>query len=183
MRSSAPSSPAVATPWRRWPFADEVARNPPVGRGRDAFLVGGAALDPGHLAGYAELTPADTVFAVEDKRRVGCSRPHPFELPLAVQLRRGLLADPLGVEAHAPAAAEHAVVALHQRGERVPRRLIEGLDRVCRFRQRLLHAQGRRAQFGGRSRRNRSTVAYACLQSEVSSATLAPWRAASSDTG
>jgi hypothetical protein len=45
------------------------------------------------------------------------------------------------------------------------------------------YAQGRRAQFGGRSRRNHSTVAYACLQSEVSSVTLAPWRAASSDTG
>jgi SAM-dependent methyltransferase len=37
-----------------------------------------------------------------------------------------------------------------------------------------IYAQGRRAQVGGRSRRNRSTVAYACLQSEVSSATLAP---------
>jgi hypothetical protein len=37
-----------------------------------------------------------------------------------------------------------------------------------------IYAQGRRAQFGGRSRRNHSTVAYACLQSEVSSATLAP---------
>src|SRR6186997_2742218 len=36
------------------------------------------------------------------------------------------------------------------------------------------YAQGRRAQVGGRSRRNHSTVAYACLQSEVSSATLAP---------
>ena len=33
---------------------------------------------------------------------------------------------------------------------------------------------GRRAQFGGRSRRNLSTVEYACLQSDVSSATLAP---------
>ena len=37
-----------------------------------------------------------------------------------------------------------------------------------------IYAQGRRAQFGGRSRRNRPTVAYACRQSEVSSATLAP---------
>ena len=34
------------------------------------------------------------------------------------------------------------------------------------------YAQGRRAQFGGRSRRNRSTVGYACPQSEVSSARL-----------
>jgi hypothetical protein len=46
-----------------------------------------------------------------------------------------------------------------------------------------VYAQGRRAELGGRSRRNRSIVAYACLQSETSSATLAPWRAASSDTG
>ena len=46
-----------------------------------------------------------------------------------------------------------------------------------------LYAQGRRPHVGGRSRRNHSTVAYACLQSEVSSATLAPYRAASSDAG
>jgi hypothetical protein len=37
-----------------------------------------------------------------------------------------------------------------------------------------IYAQGRRLQFGGRSRRKSSTVAYASLQSEVSSATLAP---------
>jgi hypothetical protein len=37
-----------------------------------------------------------------------------------------------------------------------------------------IYAQGRRAHVGGRSRRNHSTVAYAFLQSEVSSATLAP---------
>ena len=37
-----------------------------------------------------------------------------------------------------------------------------------------IYARGRRAQFGGRSRRNGSTVAHACLQSEVSSVTLAP---------
>jgi hypothetical protein len=46
-----------------------------------------------------------------------------------------------------------------------------------------LYAHGRRAHPGGRSRRNRSTFAYACLQSEVAFATLAPWRAASSDAG
>jgi hypothetical protein len=34
------------------------------------------------------------------------------------------------MEAHAPAAAEHAVVALHQRRERVPRRLVQRLDGV-----------------------------------------------------
>jgi hypothetical protein len=37
-----------------------------------------------------------------------------------------------------------------------------------------IYAQGKRARFGGRSRRNCSTVAYACRQSEVSSVTLAP---------
>jgi len=34
------------------------------------------------------------------------------------------------VEAHAPAPAKDAVVALHQRGERGPRRLIESLHGV-----------------------------------------------------
>ena len=38
-----------------------------------------------------------------------------------------------GVEAHAPAAAKDTVVALHQRGERGPRRLIESLYGVPRF--------------------------------------------------
>lgn len=47
----------------------------------------------------------------------------------------------------------------------------------------LAQAQGKRAQFGGRSRRNRSTVAYARRQSEVSSTTLPPCGAASSDLG
>jgi hypothetical protein len=37
------------------------------------------------------------------------------------------------VEADAPAAAEDAIVALHQRGEGVPRRLIESDDCVARF--------------------------------------------------
>ena len=36
------------------------------------------------------------------------------------------------------------------------------------------YTQGRRTQYGGRSLRNRSTVAYACLQSEVAVSTLAP---------
>ena len=57
-----------------------------------------------------------------------------------------------------------------RRGDTVDARLRE----CSRMTPEGIYAQGRRAQFGGRSRRNRSTVAYACLQSEVSSATLAP---------
>jgi hypothetical protein len=36
-----------------------------------------------------------------------------------------------GVEPHAPAAAEDAVVALHERRERGPGRFVESLDRVA----------------------------------------------------
>ena len=54
------------------------------------------------------------------------------ELPLAVQGAR-LLYRPPPDEPHAPAAAEDAVVALHPRGERRSRRLIEGLDAVGRL--------------------------------------------------
>src|SRR4029077_313493 len=41
--------------------------------------------------------------------------------------------DPLGWKPMAPAAAEDTVVALHQRGERGPGRLIQRLDGVPRF--------------------------------------------------
>jgi hypothetical protein len=64
---------------------------------------------------------------------MGRSCANAIKLPFAVKGRRGSLADPLGVEPHAPAAAKDAVVALHQRGEGGPRRLIESLDGVRRF--------------------------------------------------
>src|SRR5215475_13684588 len=56
---------------------------------------------------------------------------HPALLGGAVVLwvRSGIIV----MEAHAPAAAKDAVVALHQRGERGPRRLIESLHGVRRF--------------------------------------------------
>src|SRR5215475_172476 len=56
---------------------------------------------------------------------------HPALLGGAVVLwvRSGVIV----MEAHAPAAAKDAVVALHQRGERGPRRLIESLHGVCGF--------------------------------------------------
>ena len=46
-----------------------------------------------------------------------------------------------------------------------------------------IYAQGRRGQLGGRCRPKRSNAAFASLQSEVSSATLAPYWAASAGTG
>jgi hypothetical protein len=63
-------------------------------------------------------------------------------------------------------------------GDRSGLELVACFDRRSRRGSRMtpegIYAQGRRAQFGGRSRRNRPTVAYACRQSEVSSVTLAP---------
>src|SRR5215475_11816252 len=56
---------------------------------------------------------------------------HPALLGGAVVLR--VRSGVIVMEAHAPAAAKDAVVALHQRGERGPRRLIEGLHGVRRF--------------------------------------------------
>jgi hypothetical protein len=63
---------------------------------------------------------------------MGRSRADTLELPLAVESGRGLRADAGGVEAHAPAAAEDAVVALHESGEGIPCRLVERLDGVRR---------------------------------------------------
>ena len=95
--------------------------------------VGRAALDPRQLRGRAELAPAEAVVAIEDERRMCGAGKHTGELPVAVQRGRRPFADALGMEAHAPAAAEDAVVALHQRGERRPGRLAESLDRVRRL--------------------------------------------------
>src|ERR1022692_2378464 len=92
--------------------------------------VGGAVLDPRQLPGRAELAPAQAVVAVEDERRVCRPRTHAGQLAVTVQLRRGVLADTLGMKSHAPAAAEDPVVALYQRGECRPRRLVERPDTV-----------------------------------------------------
>jgi hypothetical protein len=57
--------------------------------------------------------------------------PYPALLGGAVVLwvRAGIIV----MEAHAPAAAEDAIVALHQRGERGPRHLVEGPHGVDRL--------------------------------------------------
>ena len=51
-------------------LADVVARDPPVRQVPQALLVLGTVLDPRHLVGRAELTPAQTVVAVEHKGRM-----------------------------------------------------------------------------------------------------------------
>jgi len=113
------------------PFTDIAARDPPVWRGRLAFFVRRAALDPGHLVGRAELAPAHAVVAVVHEGGMRPAFSHPALLGGAVVLwvRSGVIV----MEAHAPAAAKDAVVALHQRSERGPRRLIEGPHGVRRF--------------------------------------------------
>src|SRR5262249_4610838 len=105
------------------PLADEAAADPPIRHCRETLLVRGAVLDLGHLVGSAELGPAETVVSVEDERCVSGSRANARELALAVDAR-GVLAV-VGVEPHAPAAAEDAVVALDERGEGGPGRFVE----------------------------------------------------------
>src|SRR5262249_11513022 len=107
------------------PLADEVAGDPPVGRARATLLVLPAALDPRHLVRCAELAPADAVVAVEHEGGVRGALLHAFALPLAVQLGRRLLVGTFGVEADAPAAAEHTVVPFDERRERIPRALVQ----------------------------------------------------------
>src|SRR6516164_9813630 len=113
------------------PLTDVAARDPPVWRGRLAFFVRRAVLDPGHLAGRAELAPPHAVVPVVYEGGVRPALSHPALLGRTVVLwvRSGVIV----MEAHAPAAAEDAVVALHQRGERGPRRLIQGSDGVRRL--------------------------------------------------
>src|SRR5262249_54154519 len=106
------------------PLTGEAARDPPVWRGRLAFVVRRAVLDPRHLAGGAELAPAHAVVPVVHQGGMRPALPHPALLGAAVVLWVG--SGIVVMEAHAPAAAKDTVVALHQRGERGPRRLIEG---------------------------------------------------------
>ena len=111
------------------PLTDEATRDSPIGQLRQALLVRCPVLDLGHLVGHTELTPAHAVIPVKHKCRMGSACPNTSQFPLTVQ---SLLATVIGVEAHAPAAAKDAVIALHQTGKRLPGRFIESLDRVAR---------------------------------------------------
>jgi uncharacterized protein YdhG (YjbR/CyaY superfamily) len=61
--------------------------------------------------------------------RMRPARPHASKLPLALGRHR---ASTVFVKPHAPAAPEDPVIALHQRRERRPGRLVQGFDRVLR---------------------------------------------------
>ena len=112
-------------------LSDVATPDPPIWRGRSTLLVRSPVLDPGHLVGRPELAPADAILPVEDERGMGRSCPNTSELPTAVHARRVL--GVVGVEAHAPASAEDPVVALDQRSERWPCRLVESPDLVPSF--------------------------------------------------
>src|SRR4051812_9475559 len=105
--------------------ADVTAPDPPVRRVRLTLLIGRGALDPRKLCRSAELAPAQAVPATEDESRVCRTRAHTLQLAFTVQPRGSVRADALRMERHAPAAAEDAVVSLHQRGEPRPRRLFK----------------------------------------------------------
>src|SRR5689334_17560119 len=66
------------------PLADEIARDPPVGQGREALLVGGPVLDLGHLVRRTELAPAHALAAVENQGSMRRARPHSRELVFPV---------------------------------------------------------------------------------------------------
>jgi hypothetical protein len=88
-----------------------------------------AILDPRQLVRLAELTPANAVVTVEHERRVRGAGQHAVQFASALRRRR-ISAVVLGMEAHAPAAAEDAVVALDELGERRPRRLVKSSNSV-----------------------------------------------------
>jgi protein-S-isoprenylcysteine O-methyltransferase Ste14 len=109
----------------------EATGDSPVWRRGPFLLVGRSVLDPGNFAGRAELAPADAVRSVEHEGRVGGSGAHSPELALSVDLRC-IPGNPLGMEANTPAAAEDSVVALDERRESRPGRLVESFDPVER---------------------------------------------------
>jgi hypothetical protein len=80
------------------------------------------------LLGGTELAPADAQVAVEDERGVGLT------VTDSAFLLRSMVAPsfvPLRMERHAPAAAPHTVVPLHETREVGPRLLVQWLDDVA----------------------------------------------------
>ena len=115
-------------PLAAMPLADVAACDAPVWRGTLVPLIRGTVLDSRQFVWHTELAPADAVISVEHER---CVRsPRQDADPLSFLLRCGLIVSSvvLGVKPHAPAATEDAVVALHELGERGPRRLVQGSD-------------------------------------------------------
>src|SRR3954447_7363788 len=92
----------------------EEARDPPVRGVEQALEVHALVLDARELLRGSELAPADTGGVVVDERRVRATLAHAALLLGAVLRRRLGATDALGMEAHAPAAAPHAVVPLDE---------------------------------------------------------------------
>ena len=109
--SGAEASPCH--PMATVPAAGEDAADPPVRRLARLLGVGRRVLDGRELQWRPVLAPADTVIAVIDKDLVGGSVADVGLLGVAVPGRGVALADALGVETHAPAAAPYPVVGLH----------------------------------------------------------------------
>jgi hypothetical protein len=110
-------------------LADEAAGDPPVGWRPCGLVVHGSAFDVRQLCRRAELTPADAAVSVE--HQCGLSVAAQDQLPLAFPLRQGLqFGLDVPMEAHAPAPAEHTVVAFDQIGEVIPCGRVERLDGV-----------------------------------------------------
>ena len=111
------------------PFPHEATGDSPVRRRGPVLLVCGPVLDPWYLVGLAELTPPDAIVSVEDKRGMSGSGMDALLLALSVEVRSAP-GNSLGMESHAPAAAEDSVVALDERRESGPGRLAKSLDLV-----------------------------------------------------
>jgi len=107
------------------PLAGEEAGDAPVRQGDEVLLVPSPALDLRQLRGGTELAPAHAGVAVKHQRGVRAALADPLLLVGPVLHPGAPLAD-LDVEAHAPAAAPHAVVRLNQSRERRPGVHIQG---------------------------------------------------------
>src|SRR5256885_10951290 len=103
-------------------FAGVATCDSPVRWVGEFLFVGAPVLDPRNLVGRTELAPADALVAVEDERRVRSPGHDAFVLAFTLRSCRRRFGVIIGVEAHAPAASEYAVVRLDERCERIPRR-------------------------------------------------------------
>lgn len=107
-------------------LADETARNPPVGRFRQALLISRPVLDLGHFSGYAELALVDAGIPVEHKCRVHRAGADTSKLPFPKPRSRRAAGDalvttaPAGQRRRLPQVAVPAALGrVRPRGPRV----------------------------------------------------------------
>ena len=127
--SSAPASPAEATPLRRCPLPTKLHAMRQSGRSVSPFsysfrlLIRGSSPGEPNWHQPTQSSPSKTSAACASPARTRSSFRRRWS---SARVPRVL------VEADAPATAEDAVVRLDERRERVPRRLVERLDAVRR---------------------------------------------------